>query len=258
MAGRPLHQVKDVAKLTGVSVRALHHYEEIGLLVPSDRSGKGYRLYQDEDLLRLQQILICRELGLSLEGIRRFLDDPSFDRKRALLGQRAELNERAQRTEAMLRAVDAALALIDERASLEGDTMKLEKIFDGLDPSKYEAEAKQRWGDTDAFKESKRRTQRYSKADWERLRLEQGAVYADTFQALQAGKAPGSVEAMDLAERHRLSIDRWFYPCGYAMHRSLADMYEQDPRFAESIDKHRAGLTPFLAAAIRANAERQG
>lgn len=257
MARQRWHQVKEVAQLTGVSVRTLHHYDEIGLLAPSDRSGKGYRLYGDEDLLRLQQILIGRELGLSLEQIRGFLDDPGFDRRRALLSQRAELQKRAQQTEAMLRAVDAALALIDPLASsVTGEHMELKQIFDGFEPSKYEAETEQRWGDTDAFKESKRRTQRYGKEDWQRLAAEQGSIYADAFAALKAGKAPSSDEAMSVAERHRQSIDRWFYPCSYQMHRGLADMYEQDSRFAESIDQHGAGLTSFLAAAIRANAER--
>jgi MerR family transcriptional regulator, thiopeptide resistance regulator len=256
MARQRLHQVKDVAKLSGVSVRTLHHYDEIGLLVPTDRSGKGYRLYDDDDLLRLQQILIGRELGLSLEAIRRSLDDPSFDRRRALLSQRAELAKRAQQTEAMLRAIDAALASLQPAASPEGDNMNFEKIFDGFDPSKHEAEAQRRWGDTDAFKESKRRTQAYSAEDWQRLAVEQGAIYADAFRALGSGLEPGSAEAMAIAERHRLSIDRWFYPCSYAMHCGLADLYENDARFAENIDKHGAGLTPFLVAAIRANAGR--
>jgi MerR family transcriptional regulator, thiopeptide resistance regulator len=158
----------------------------------------------------------------------------------------------------MLRAVDSALLLIDPAASsANGEHMDIEQIFDGFDPSKYEAEAEQRWGDTDAFKESKRRAQRYGKDDWERLGAEQSAIYADAWAALLAGRAPDSEPAMAIAERHRQSIDRWFYPCSYQMHRGLADMYEQDSRFAENIDKHGAGLTPFLAAAIRANADRR-
>lgn len=258
MARQRAYQVKEVSSLTGVSVRTLHHYDEIGLLTPTDRTGKGYRLYADSDLLRLQQILIGRELGLSLEQIRRSLDEPNFDRRRALLAQRAELEKRAQQTEAMLRAVDAALSLIDAEASPQtGEHMDLKQIFDGFDPAKYEAEAEQRWGDTDAFAESKRRTQRYTKQDWEELAAEQSAIYAAAFAALTAGKSADSAEAMNAAERHRLSIDRWFYPCSYEMHRGLADMYEHDARFAENIDKHGAGLTPFLAAAIRANAARR-
>jgi len=84
------------------------------------------------------------------------------------------------------------------------------------------------------------------------------ADYADASAALRAGITPESVEAMDIAERHRLSIDRWFYPCTFAIHTGLADGYEADGRFAENIDKFGAGLTPFLAAAMRANARRSG
>lgn len=258
MARQRSYLVKEVAQIAGVSVRTLHHYDEVGLLTPRGRSSAGYRLYDDDDLLRLQQILIGRELGLPLEEIRRSLDDPTFDHKRALLGQREQLRQRAKQTDAMLRAVDAALAALETARDREGDTMDLKQIFDGFDPQKYEAEAEQRWGDTDAYAESKKRTKGYSKEDWQRCGAEQGAVYGDAFKALQAGRAPDSAEAMDIAERHRLAIDRWFYPCSYAMHRGLADMYEQDSRFAANIDKYGSGLTPFLSAAIRANAQRHG
>jgi DNA-binding transcriptional MerR regulator len=208
-------------------------------------------------LLRLQQILIGRELGLSLEAIRQSLDEPGFDRKRALLNQRAELEKRAEQTQTMLRSIDAAIALLDDPESPGADAMDMKQIFDGFDPSRYEVEAEQRWGNSDAYKESKKRTQRYTKQDWQRYAVEQAAIYADAFAALQAGKSPSDPAVLAVAERHRQAIDRWFYPCSHQMHAGLADMYEQDSRFAENIDKHGAGLTPFLSAAIRANAERQ-
>ena len=95
---RRTYQVKEAAELTGVSVRTLHHYDEIGLLVPKRRTDAGYRLYDDDDLLRLQQILIGREQGLALEEIRRSIDDPHFDRKKALLAQKQQLQTRASRS----------------------------------------------------------------------------------------------------------------------------------------------------------------
>jgi DNA-binding transcriptional MerR regulator len=258
MAAARRHRIKDVAQAAGVSVRTLHHYDEIGLLVPSGRSHAGYRWYSDDDLLRLQQIVIGRELGLSLEDIRRSLDEPGFDRRRALVEQRSTLERRARQTEAMLRAIDAAIAVIDADSQPLGDTMDMKQIFDGFDPSKYEAETKQRWGNTDAYKESQARTRRYSREDWQRFADEQAGIHADAFRALQQGKAADDEAVMDVAERHRLAIDRWFYPCGHALHRALADMYEQDPRFADNIDKFGAGLTPYLSAAMRANARRNG
>ncbi len=256
MAGKRSYLVSDVAEMAGVSVRTLHHYDEIELLVPRGRTDAGYRLYDDEDLLRLQQILLGRELGLTLEEIRRSLDDPRFDRRSALVAQRAELEKRAQHTQAMLKAIDAAIAVIDNAPGQE--LPDLTRMFDGFDPAQYEAEAEQRWGDTDAFKASQRRTASCTAEDWQRLKAEQAQVYADASTALQAGKSPGDLEAMDVAERHRQLIERWFYPCSFEMHRGLAAMYEQDSRFAENIDRHGAGLTPFLTAAIRENAKRHG
>jgi DNA-binding transcriptional MerR regulator len=247
------YQVKDVARITGVSVRTLHHYDAIGLLVPGARTAAGYRLYTDADLLRLQQILIGRELGLPLEEIRRSLDDPRFDHRAALLDQRQRLRERARQAEAMMRAIDAALAAFDGSAT--GETTMAD-LFDGFDPSRYDEEVRQRWGGTEAFAESEARTRRYTPDDWHTLQAEQGAVYAAAVAAMTAGKTTSSVEVMDIAERHRLSIDRWFYPCSHTMHEGLASMYESDDRFRENIDKHGAGLTMFLVEAIRANAAR--
>lgn len=254
MKEAPTYQVSEVARITGVSVRTLHHYEEIGLLVPASRTAAGYRVYRRENLLRLQQILIQRELGLSLEDIRLSLDDPKFDHRQALMSQREQLKERARATDDMIRAIDQALALLNA----ENSTMDIKAIFDGFDPAKYEAEAKERWGNTDAYKESAKRTQRYNEADWKRLKDDQSAINRDAATAMHANKRPDGDEAMDIAERHRLLIDRWFYPCSHATQCGLADMYEADSRFAENIDKHGAGLTPFLAEAIRANARRNG
>jgi len=240
--------------LAGVSVRTLHHYHAIGLLVPRIRTDAGYRVYTDADLLRLQQILIGRELGLSLEEIRRSLDDPGFDRRIALIDQRERLRARVQQTEAMIRSIDAALAALDE---LQGErAMNVEDLFQGFDPAQYEDEARRRWGATDAFAESARRTRRYTPDDWRAVIAEQEAIFADAYDALKAGKAPADAAVMDVAERHRLSIDRWFYPCSHGMHRGLASLYEEDDRFRQCLDKQREGLTPFLAEAIRANAAR--
>lgn len=253
VAARRTYRIGDVSRIARVSIRTLHYYDEIGVLVPGARTDAGYRLYTDDDLLRLQQILIGRELGLALEDIRRSLDDPSFDRRQALLAQRRQLEQRATATAAMIAAVDAALAIVgsEQEGNVEG-------LFNGFDPSKYEAEARERWGSTDEYAEASRRTQRYTKEDWQRHNAEQSAVYAEAAALMRGGTAPTDDAAMAVAERHRLLIDRWFYPCSVEMHRGLAAMYERDPRFASTIDRHATGLTRFLAGAIRANADRSG
>jgi DNA-binding transcriptional MerR regulator len=248
------YRVADVARVSGVSIRALHHYDAIGLLVPTGRTEAGYRLYTDADLLRLQQILIRRELGFPLEEIKRSLDDLRFDHRGALAEQRQRLAAKAQALRGMLRAVDAALAVVDRDP--HGGVMDAKEIFDGFDPSAYEAEARERWGETDAFKEASQRVKRYTADDWKRQQAEQGAIYAEAADAMRRGVEPTAPAALELAERHRQSIDRWFYPCSRAMHAGVADMYEADERFRASIDRAGEGLTPFLAAAIRANAGR--
>jgi DNA-binding transcriptional MerR regulator len=268
MTASRTYQVKDVARMSGVSVRALHHYDEIGLLVPSGRTESGYRLYDDDDLLRLQQIFIGRELGMPLEEIKRSLEDPAFDRRAALERQREEITRRAERAAAMLRAIDTALAALTTEGdrTMKGDNgnrtlrdMSAEEItalFDGFDPSLHEDEVKRRWGKTDAYKESARRTGKYTKADWERYSGESHSIMTDAAQLFRSGAAADSDEAVEIAERHRLSIDRWFYPCAPKMHSGLAGMYEADVRFTENIEKYARGLTVWWAAAIRANAAR--
>ena len=240
--------------MAGVSVRTLHHYDAIGLLVPRIRTDAGYRLYTDADLLRLQQILIGRELGLSLEEIRQSLDDPGFDRRIALTDQRERLRARVQQTEAMIRAVDAALAALDDGQG--GREMNAEDLFQGFEPAQYEDEVRRQWRTTNAFVESRKRTAHYTPDNWRAIKAEWAAILDEASSAIKAGKAPSDAAVMDVAERHRLWIDRWFYPCSYRMQRGLASMYDGDDRFRQWIDKQRDGLTAFLAEAIRANAIR--
>jgi DNA-binding transcriptional MerR regulator len=241
--------VKDVSELTGVSVRTLHYYDEIGLL-KADRSQSGYRLYSDADLLRLQQILIGRSLGLALEDIRSSLDDPKFDHVKALKEQRARLAERLSETHRMIASIDATLTHLKKDEPMAGKSM-----FDGFEPEKYEEEAKQRWGNTDAYKESSRRTRKYGEKDWAAINAESDAIFNDAAKAMAAGAKPDSAEGKALAGRHRAHIDRWFYPCPPNMHAALADMWEADERFKSNIDKHGAGLTAWLASAVRAAAQ---
>lgn len=252
------YKISEVASAAGVSVRTLHYYDEIGLLKPSGRTEAGYRLYTDEDLLRLQQVLLQREFGMTLEEVRRWLDEPGRDRRAALISQRRKLVERQAGVVATIKAVDHALSILDEqhRQRSKDMTTDIHHLFEGFDPKKHEAEVKERWGDTDAYKESMHRTKSYGPSEWQTIKDEQTAIYADAQRLHEAGVAPDSEEAMDVAERHRLSIDRWFHPCPKDLHRRLPDLWESDNRFEQNIDKHGAGLTHYLAAAVRANADR--
>jgi MerR family transcriptional regulator, thiopeptide resistance regulator len=246
--------VSQVARLAGVSVRTLHHYDEIGLLQPSGRSEAGYRLYEQPDLQRLQQVLFFKELGFPLEEISRIVRDPAFDLRAALLMQRRLLTERATRVQALIGAVDAALDSLEKGTAMTKEEMF--EVFGDFDPAKYEDEARQRWGDSEAYKESARRTKRYTKQDWERIKAEGDQIQRDLVAHLEAGHAPTDPAVLEVAERHRAYITRWFYPCSHELHRGLGELYVSDPRFTENIDKLRPGLAAFTRDVFRANAER--
>ena len=136
--------------------------------------------------------------------------------------------------------------------------MTAKDLFGGFDPAKYEAEAKERWGDTDAYKESARRTKDYGPEEWKRIKAESDDIYRRVAALVAAGEDAGSAAAMDLAEEHRLHFDRYFYPCSHAMHCGLGQMYVADSRFTETMDAYGPGTAAFLAKAIEANATRAG
>jgi DNA-binding transcriptional MerR regulator len=246
--------VGQVARMARVSVRTLHHYHEIGLLVPTGRSEAGYRLYGPEDVERLHAVLLLRELGLPLEEIRSALGQPTEARLDALLAHRERLVERAARLESALRAVYAHIARLKEGTPMNTDMMM--KNFDEFQDPEHAAEARERWGDTDAWKESQRRTKSYRPKQWAEMKGEAERIESAWASHLDAGLSPEDPRAVAVAEEARLHINRWFYPCGVEMHVALAEMYEADPRFRAHYEGRREGLVAFVAASIRANAAR--
>lgn len=251
----PSLKVSEVARLAGVSVRTLHHYDERGLVCPSARSDAGYRLYAPPDLERLQQVLFFRELGFPLEEIQRIVSDPGFDVAAALRMQRRLLTERAERVRALLAAVDAAIDAREKGTPLTSEERL--QVFGGFDPAQHEAEARAQWGDTDAYKESARRTKKHTSDDWKQIGAEIEALFTDLATLAQRGVPPTETAALDVAERHRAHVSRWFYPCPPALHQGLGELYVSDARFQDNIDRHHAGLAAYAREAWRANAARQ-
>ena len=250
MAAPKVYQIKEVAQISDVSVRTLHYYDEIGLLTPNDRTAAGYRLYDDADLLRLQQILIGRSLGLALEEIRQSLDSPDFDYANSLRRQRDRLVERLDETHKMISAIDHTL----EGLAAPGRVIDFKQVFDGFDPADYEAETRARWGESDAYAQSAQRTKSYTDADWSALKTELDGIWSDAAEAMRAEVAPTSDRAASIVERHRRHVHRWFYDLTPAMHAELAEMWANDPRFKANIDKFGIGLTDWLVPAVKAAA----
>lgn len=245
-----------VARLAGVTVRTLHHYDAIGLLTPSGRSEAGYRRYTDADVERLQRILFYRELELGLDQIRDAIADDGTDALDHLRRQHALLEERIARLRRLAQAVERAMEANQMGINLTPEE-RLE-VFGDHDPEQHADEARERWGDTDAYRESARRTSRYTKQDWVRLKARSDAV-RDGFQAaMTSGEPADGTVAMDVAEAHRRSIDEAYYPCSYEMHRGLAEMYVADPRFTASYESLAPGLARYVHDAIVANAARHG
>jgi DNA-binding transcriptional MerR regulator len=247
-------RVGKVAGLARVSVRTLHHYDRIGLLRPSGRMEAGYRLYTESDLERLQTVLLYKELGFGLGDIRDLLAEPGFGRREALRAQRAQLARRSARVDAMLALIDKTLAAMDEGIPMERSDMF--EVFGDFDPAEHEDEVRERWGETEAYHESARRTRRYTKDDWARFKDESEVVNGALTLLMDEGVAADDARAMDAAERHRLLIDAWFYPCSHETHAQLGRMYVQDARFTATYERARPGMAAYLRDAILANAAR--
>jgi DNA-binding transcriptional MerR regulator len=236
-----------VAALTGVSVRTLHHYDHIGLVVPSVRTPAGYRGYTDADIERLHLVLVYRAVGLPLDEIRAVLDDPSADVLEHLRRQHQLLLEQAEQLQHTIKAVEELMNA--HRDGIQLTAQEQVEIF-GTEAlrnfsSEYAAEAEERWGDTDAWKQSQQRVSKFSKQDWLDIKAEGDGLVAALAQAKRDGVEPGSADANELAARHRASIER-FYECGHDTHRNLVEMYLADERFTRYYDDVEPGLARFV------------
>ncbi|GAA2724510.1 MULTISPECIES: MerR family transcriptional regulator [Streptomyces] len=248
------YSVGQVADFAGVTVRTLHHYDEIGLLVPSGRSHAGHRRYEDADLDRLQQILFYRELGFSLDEVAALLDDPDADPMAHLRRQHELLQGRIDRLQQMAAAVEHAMEARKMGINLTPEE-KFE-VFGDFDPDQYKDEVQERWGDTDAYRQSQERTAKYTKEDWLRIQAAADDLNRRIAELMASGAAADSEAAMDLAEEHRQQIAQFYYDCSYEMHACLGEMYVADERFTATYEAIRPGMAAYLKGAITANAAR--
>ncbi|MEU8892685.1 MerR family transcriptional regulator [Streptomyces sp. NPDC048442] len=243
------------AALVGVSVKTLHHWDAIGLVLPSGRTPAGYRVYSGEDVARLHRVLVYRELGLPLTEIGRILDDPATPVRHHLRRQRSELLDRISRLQEMVGAVDSMLEAsrtgmrltIQEQAELFGDDWQ---------PGWVE-EAEERWGDTAQWAQYAERAAGMTPQDWQRVAASTEALEADLAAAGRAGVAPGSDPANALAERHRAQLSTYF-DCTHSMHVCIGRRFVDEPGYSDHYDGLAPGLTGWLRDVIFANAEAHG
>lgn len=249
------YTVSEVAALAHVTVRTLHHYDEIGLVRPAARSAAGYRIYGPADLTRLQHVLSYRQLGFPLARIVEILDDPDWDEVAGLREQRALLAERADHLRHLIAAVDKAL----EAHSMDIDLTPEERfeVFGDFDPDEFADEAAQRWGEADPYKESTKRASKYTKEDWLAIKAEGDTALRGLAGLLHAGVPAGDDRAVEAVDAHRLQIDRWFYPCSREMHVGLLEMQVGDARFRTTWDDYAEGLLDYALEAARAGQARE-
>lgn len=255
MVGVDGYSVGEVAALANVSVRTLHHYDEIGLLHPSARTAAGYRRYTVQDMKRLQQVLYYRELSFAVDEIDSILADPGTGAEDHLRRQHRLLREQIDRHRAMVTSIEKEMEARQMGISLTPEE-QLEIFGENYFGEDYPAEAEQRWGDTPEYQQSQRRAAAFTKDDWIQIQAEADANERGFVEVMSAGAAPDSKTAMDLAEEHRQGIVTWFYDCGYDIHRGLAEMYVADPRFSKHYDDLAPGLARYVRDAILANAAR--
>ena len=233
-------RVHEFAKFTGVSVRTLHYYDEIGLLKPArvDKS-TGYRFYDEDSFLRMQEILFYRELDFSLKRIGEILSSPNHDRNESLRDQQTLLTLKKERLERLIAAIDGAM---------KGDDIM--SAFDNSAWEQYRAEAKEKWGTTDAYKEYEAKG--HTKQKLAEFAEGMESILAEFAACMRAGKAPDSADAQELVKRLQEYISEHYYRCTDEILAGLGQMYIADERFTKNIDQHAEGTAMFMSEAIGA------
>lgn len=244
------YKVREVADMVRISVRTLHHYDQIDLLKPAYVNPAGYRFYTDAELERLQQILFFKELEFNLQEIKDILDSPSFDRKSALEAHKDLLMEKKNRLERIIESVEKTIYSIEG-----GIEMDKKEMFDAFDMSKiekhkekYAQETREKYGNTSAYKESQEKTSKYTKNDWANIMEKWDVIYKKIADAMDKGAADPEVQ--EAIGEFRQHITDNFYTCTLEIFRGLGDLYVNDERFTKNIDKYKPGLAKFLREAM--------
>ena len=237
-------QIKEFAKLTGVSVRTLHYYDEIGLIKPALVDAQnGYRFYDENSLLRMQEILFYRELDFPLKSILEILSSPDYDKQKALAEQRKLLELKKERLERIIDALDGATKGKVTMTAFDNSDYETAR-------KQYEVEAKQRWGETDAYKEHAEKTAKYTKDKWQDVNDGLMVIFTKFAEYMNNGHTADSDETQALVKELQNYITENYYTCTKNILAGLGQMYVADERFKTNIDKNGDGTAEFVSKAI--------
>ena len=234
-------QITEFAKLTGVSVRPLHYYDEIGLLKPAEiDKWTGYRFYDENSLEKMQQIMFYRELDFSLKSIMKILSSPDYDKEKALDEQKKLLILKKERLEKLISAIDSAK---------KGENIM--NAFDNTEFENYKEEVKEKWGNTEAYKEYSQKSKNYSKENFNALTDGINNIMKEFSVSMNNGASFDSTDAQNLVKKLQGYITENFYTCTNEILYGLGQMYVADERFRNNIDKHADGTAAFICEAIQ-------
>lgn len=240
------YSISETAKLAGVSVRTLHYYHEIGLLSPSEVVlDTGYRYYDDLAMEKLQQILFYRELDFPLKEIVKIMNASDYNKEDALKRQRELLKLKRKRLDKLIGLLDANLKGDNTMSFQEFDRKEIEEA-----KKKYAKEVESKWGNTEAYAQSKEKTEKYQKEDWARLMGKSNEIMKKFSEHL--GESPESDEVQSLVREWQQFITGFYYDCTKEILAGLGEMYVADERFTENIDKFGEGTAMLMSEAIKA------
>lgn len=245
------YTVKQVSEFAGISIRTLHHYDKTGLLIPYSRTTGGYRLYSEEDLLKLQQILFFRELEFPLREIGSIMANPSFDQIEALENHNKILEKRISRLKNLQKTINNT---IDKLKENQMDRLTEDELYEGFSKEqieRYKAEVREKY-DPALVKESEKRIGKMSKQQWQAVKAEGEEVAREIAQLMDL--SPDSEKIQQLIARHHAWIEN-FYTASAEVYRGLGEMYVENGEFREYYEKFRPGLAEFMKSAMAFYAE---
>lgn len=237
------YTIKEISEMAGISSRTLRYYDEIGLLSPSSRTEAEYRIYEEKEVEKLQQILFFKEMGFELKKIKDIIENPQFDSRDALENHRKILELKEKRIQALISLVEKTLRGERVMSLKEFNLSEMEAFQE-----KYAKEVEEKWGHSNEYKESAKRTEKYSKDDWNDINTQ----YQKTF--MKFGRlmdlSPEDEKVQVLVKEWQNFISKNFYNCTDEILAGLGQMYIYDERFKTNIDKEREGLAEYINKAI--------